>query len=78
MDVTRENDKIEALQIEWYEDEHPPSLPQVVANMKKLRWISCFDYPATSLARNFQPVKLCCLQLERSSVEQLWEGYKQG
>ncbi|KAJ9554657.1 hypothetical protein OSB04_018702 [Centaurea solstitialis] len=76
MDVTRENHKIEALRIEWHQDPHPPSLPQVVANMKKLRWISCFDYPATSLPINFQPTKLCCLQLERSLVEQVWEGYK--
>ncbi|XP_024989989.1 TMV resistance protein N-like [Cynara cardunculus var. scolymus] len=54
----------------------PPSFPQVVGNMKKLRWISCYGYSATSLPREFQPMELCCLKLEWSLVEQLWDGYK--
>ncbi|XP_024989846.1 TMV resistance protein N-like [Cynara cardunculus var. scolymus] len=75
MDATTENDTIEALQIGWLQDV-PPSLPEAVANMKKLRWISCYKYRASSFSRKFQPTKLCCLQLESSFVEQLWEGYK--
>ncbi|KAJ9554650.1 hypothetical protein OSB04_018695 [Centaurea solstitialis] len=61
MDAMRANDRIKALQIGLLWKEFPPSLPQVVA---------------TSLPREFQSMEHCCLQLGRSLVEQLWEGYK--
>ncbi|KAJ9554645.1 hypothetical protein OSB04_018690 [Centaurea solstitialis] len=75
MDAKTENDKIKALQIEWYRVKHP-RFPEVVANMKQLRSFSCFKYRATSLPREFQPMELRCLQLHSSLVKQLWEGYK--
>lgn len=53
-----------------------PRLPQVVANMKKLRWIIWGDYPESSLPTNFQPTKLNCLMLPEGSQEQLWQGSK--
>ncbi|KAI3733733.1 hypothetical protein L6452_13187 [Arctium lappa] len=75
MDATTVNDRIEALSL--ISNNHPHSLPQVVASMKKLRWFSCLDYPATSLPRNFQPRKLCYLQLTLTlKLRHLWEGYK--
>ncbi|XP_024989844.1 TMV resistance protein N-like [Cynara cardunculus var. scolymus] len=76
MDATMRNNRIAALQIGWHQDKLPPILPELVANMKKLRWISWDGYAATSLPRAFQPKKLCYLKLEYSLVEQLWEGYK--
>ncbi|KAI3733703.1 hypothetical protein L6452_13154 [Arctium lappa] len=76
MDETTENERIEALLFELHSDVPPSSLPQVVVNMKKLRWISCSYYPATSFSREFQPTKLCCLALRSSRQQQLWEGYK--
>ncbi|KAJ9541615.1 hypothetical protein OSB04_028121 [Centaurea solstitialis] len=48
----------------------------LVSNMKKLRCISWHDYLETSLPREFQPMKLCCLRLKKSCLHQLWEGYK--
>ncbi|KAI3733729.1 hypothetical protein L6452_13183 [Arctium lappa] len=77
MDATQENDRIEALQLEWeYLKELPDSFPYVVENMTKLRLISCYCYQATSFSRKFQATKLCCLELRDSLIEQLWEGYK--
>ncbi|KAJ9554620.1 LOW QUALITY PROTEIN: hypothetical protein OSB04_018665 [Centaurea solstitialis] len=77
MDSTKVNDSIKALKV-WFTSDRqfPPSLPEVVGNMKRLRWISWFKYPATSLPREFQPMELCYLKLEWSRVEQLWEGNK--
>ncbi|KAJ9554333.1 hypothetical protein OSB04_018378 [Centaurea solstitialis] len=77
MDSTKVNDRIKALKV-WFNGDIqlPPSLPQVVGNMKKLRLISVNAYPATSLPREFQPMELCYLNLEWSRVEQLWEGNK--
>ncbi|XP_024995962.1 TMV resistance protein N-like [Cynara cardunculus var. scolymus] len=68
-----ENHWIEALKVRC---EFLCSFPRVVANMKELRWISCFLYPATSLPRNFQPTKLSYLLLCSDSLKQLWEGEK--
>ncbi|XP_024989860.1 TMV resistance protein N-like [Cynara cardunculus var. scolymus] len=77
MDAMKENDRIKALQARfWRKEEVPPSFPEVVGNMKKLRWFYWYEYTATSLPREFQPMELCCLQLRWSLVEQLWEGYK--
>ncbi|KAI3730799.1 hypothetical protein L1987_61976 [Smallanthus sonchifolius] len=53
-----------------------PRLPDVVANMKKLRWIYWEGYPASSLPKEFQPTKLSCLMLIRGQQNQLWEGCK--
>ncbi|KAI3733732.1 hypothetical protein L6452_13186 [Arctium lappa] len=75
MNATRENDTIEAFKYRCWKV-YLPSLPQVVANMKKLRWFSCVEYPATSFSREFQPTMLCCLTLKSSMQQQLWEGYK--
>ncbi|KAJ9554323.1 hypothetical protein OSB04_018368 [Centaurea solstitialis] len=77
MDARKVNDRIQALQVRFMWDlEIPPSLPEVVGSLKKLRWISCLEYPETSLPIEFQPMGLCYLGLESSWVEQLWEGYK--
>ncbi|KAJ9556101.1 LOW QUALITY PROTEIN: hypothetical protein OSB04_010715 [Centaurea solstitialis] len=65
-----ENHSIEAINLGY----DTPNLPHVVANMKKLRWFSCNNFPVTSLSRNFQPTKLCYLGLRASSLKQLWEG----
>ncbi|KAM0014954.1 putative TIR domain, P-loop containing nucleoside triphosphate hydrolase [Helianthus debilis subsp. tardiflorus] len=53
-----------------------PGLPDVVANMKNLRWISWDVYPASSFPSNFQPTKLGYLRLSRSMQKKLWEGCK--
>ncbi|KAI3733737.1 hypothetical protein L6452_13192 [Arctium lappa] len=78
MDATKENDRIKALQVLVKKDRDIPSssLPQVIGNMKKLRWIFLIEYPATSFSSEFQPMELCFLQLLGGLVEQLWEGYK--
>ncbi|KAJ9554623.1 hypothetical protein OSB04_018668 [Centaurea solstitialis] len=75
MDAMKENDRIEALQVSlplWM----TTSSLRVVSNMKKLRWISWHYYLETPLPREFQPMKLCCLVLEKSSLHQLWKGHK--
>ncbi|XP_076917140.1 disease resistance protein Roq1-like [Bidens hawaiensis] len=48
----------------------------VIAKMKKLRWIYWERYPASSFPLNFQPGNLGCLKLHFSRLEQLWEGFK--
>ncbi|MFS7959025.1 putative leucine-rich repeat domain superfamily [Helianthus anomalus] len=48
----------------------------VVANMKKLRWIHFDKYPGSSFPSNFQPRELGCLELYRSQQKELWHGYK--
>ncbi|KAL8258324.1 hypothetical protein R6Q59_030365 [Mikania micrantha] len=48
---------------------------QVVANMKKLRWIDWDIGSGSSLSRNFIPVELRCLILT-GDQRQLWKGYK--
>ncbi|KAI3733701.1 hypothetical protein L6452_13152 [Arctium lappa] len=79
MNASTENDRIEleALHIkkEW-DKVSDDRLPQVVENMKKLRWISCIRYPATSFTRKFQPTNLCYMELRYSLLEKLWEGNK--
>ncbi|KAJ9554592.1 hypothetical protein OSB04_018637 [Centaurea solstitialis] len=77
MDSTKVNDRIKALEVCFQWDSHfPPRIPEVVGNMKKLCWINMYGYRATSLPREFQPMKLCYLKLDWSRVEQLWEGNK--
>ncbi|XP_021976169.1 uncharacterized protein LOC110871753 [Helianthus annuus] len=44
--------------------------------MKKLRWISLYNYPASSFPSNFQPRELGCLELQFSRQKELWHGYK--
>ncbi|MFS7959009.1 hypothetical protein Hanom_Chr08g00685631 [Helianthus anomalus] len=48
----------------------------VVANMKKLRWIRFVKYPTSSFPSNFQPTGLGCLELYGSQQKELWHGYK--
>ncbi|KAJ0896143.1 putative TIR domain, P-loop containing nucleoside triphosphate hydrolase [Helianthus annuus] len=55
---------------------HPGGLSDVVANMKKLRWIRLFRYPASSFPSNFQPKELGYLELPCSQQKELWHGYK--
>ncbi|KAI3733741.1 hypothetical protein L6452_13196 [Arctium lappa] len=78
MHATKENDRIKALRVWSLLDRDIPSssLPQVIGNMKKLRWMVWYDYPAISFSSEFQPMELCFLELQSSFVEQLWEGYK--
>ncbi|MFS7990222.1 putative P-loop containing nucleoside triphosphate hydrolase, leucine-rich repeat domain superfamily [Helianthus anomalus] len=51
-------------------------LSDVVANMKKLRWIRFFSYPASPFPSNFQPKELGYLELLGSQQKELWHGYK--
>ncbi|KAK1415898.1 hypothetical protein QVD17_31686 [Tagetes erecta] len=51
-------------------------LPKVVANMKKLRWISWKGYPRSSLPSTFQPTQLGYLMLREGRQKQLWNGFK--
>ncbi|KAJ0545037.1 putative TIR domain, P-loop containing nucleoside triphosphate hydrolase [Helianthus annuus] len=51
-------------------------LSDVVANMKKLRWIYFDKYPASSFPSNFQPRELRCLELSESKQKEVWHGYK--
>ncbi|KAJ0763415.1 putative P-loop containing nucleoside triphosphate hydrolase, leucine-rich repeat domain superfamily [Helianthus annuus] len=51
-------------------------LSDVVANMKKLRWIRFDRYPASSFPSSFQPRELGCLELTWSKQKELWHGYK--
>ncbi|KAM0003660.1 putative TIR domain, P-loop containing nucleoside triphosphate hydrolase [Helianthus debilis subsp. tardiflorus] len=53
-----------------------PDLSDVVANMKKLRWISLDYYPASSFPSNFQPRELGYLRLICRKQKELWHGYK--
>ncbi|KAK9063556.1 hypothetical protein SSX86_017426 [Deinandra increscens subsp. villosa] len=52
------------------------NFPDVVANMKTLRWIYWNTYPASSLPANFQPTTLGCLMLRWGRQKQLWQGCK--
>ncbi|KAM0014958.1 putative TIR domain, P-loop containing nucleoside triphosphate hydrolase [Helianthus debilis subsp. tardiflorus] len=53
-----------------------PRLSDVVANMKKLRWICLCRYPGSSFPSNFQPKELGYLELIDSQQTELWHGYK--
>ncbi|KAJ0545084.1 putative TIR domain, P-loop containing nucleoside triphosphate hydrolase [Helianthus annuus] len=53
-----------------------PCLSNVVAKMKKLRWIRLYHYPASSFPSNFQPKELGYLELYGSQQKELWHGYK--
>ncbi|KAJ9554658.1 hypothetical protein OSB04_018703 [Centaurea solstitialis] len=78
MDAATENDRIEleALHIKQQWDKVPYNLPQVVENMKRLRWICCIRYPTTSFTGKFQPTNLCYMELRYSLLEKLWDGNK--
>ncbi|KAJ9556098.1 hypothetical protein OSB04_010712 [Centaurea solstitialis] len=73
-----ENHWIEALQTRnmgWWHRKDFRNLPCAIANMKELRWLSYSGFEASSLP-NFQSTKLSYLKLQRSLLEQLWEGDK--
>ncbi|KAJ9556013.1 hypothetical protein OSB04_010627 [Centaurea solstitialis] len=75
-EASTKNHCIEALQVWSSMLKDLDNLPCAIANMKELRWLSYEIFPATSLSRNFQPTKLSYLQLQLSSLRQLWEGDK--
>lgn len=58
----------------------PRHHPEVVAKMKKLRWIEWWvDWKGlneSSLPTNFPPGELSCLILAAFKKRQLWKGYK--
>ncbi|KAK1415894.1 hypothetical protein QVD17_31682 [Tagetes erecta] len=64
----------EVLNLESYNGD--PRLPDVVANMKKLRSITWGWYPTSSFPSNFKPTHLGYLELYRGQQKQLWEGCK--
>ncbi|CAH1431535.1 unnamed protein product [Lactuca virosa] len=80
MDATMNLDKIEAIYVESPMADEPQRVLQVVANMKKLRWIDLRFHLAEAelviLPENFPPRELCCLTLRFLNAKQLWEGYK--
>ncbi|XP_023764580.2 TMV resistance protein N [Lactuca sativa] len=80
MDATMNLDKIEVIYVESAMADQPQRVLQVVANMKKLRWIDLNFHQAEAelviMPENFPPRELCCLTLHNLTVKQLWEGYK--
>ncbi|KAL9993692.1 putative TIR domain, P-loop containing nucleoside triphosphate hydrolase [Helianthus debilis subsp. tardiflorus] len=67
----------EVLALRTTTSQHPGlSLSDVVANMKKLRWICLYGYSASSFPSNFQPKELGYLELRYSLQKELWHGYK--
>ncbi|KAK1415964.1 hypothetical protein QVD17_31752 [Tagetes erecta] len=76
MDAKKELDKIEAISVSSYMyDSLPSQNNQVVANMKKLRWIEWNVGRGSSFSKHFPPGELCCLILMGRQT-QLWKGYK--
>ncbi|KAL8258450.1 hypothetical protein R6Q59_030491 [Mikania micrantha] len=76
-----ENNYIEVLALPCYKSSLPSDvintrLPDVVANMKKLRWIYWVGFPSSSFPINFEPTKLGCFIMICGRQVQLWEGYK--
>ncbi|KAL8258442.1 hypothetical protein R6Q59_030483 [Mikania micrantha] len=76
-----ENNYIEVLALPCYKSSLPSDvintrLPDVVANMKKLRWIHWGGYPSSSFPINFEPTKLGCFIMTCGRQVQLWQGYK--
>ncbi|KAL8258448.1 hypothetical protein R6Q59_030489 [Mikania micrantha] len=76
-----ENNHIEVLALRRYKSSLPSHdidtrLPDVVANMKKVRYIYWDGYPSSSFPINFEPTKLGCLMLISGLQVQLWQGYK--
>ncbi|KAK9074330.1 hypothetical protein SSX86_006928 [Deinandra increscens subsp. villosa] len=67
-----ENNHIEVVALESSD----PRLPDVIANMKTLRWIYWNKYPASSFPINFQPTKIGCIMLREGRQKQLWKGCK--
>ncbi|KAD2804051.1 hypothetical protein E3N88_37428 [Mikania micrantha] len=77
----KENNHIEVLALPSYtsslsSDVIDTRLPDVVANMKKVRYIYWDGYPSSSFPVNFEPTKLGCLMLKRGLQVQLWQGKK--
>ncbi|KAD2804049.1 hypothetical protein E3N88_37426 [Mikania micrantha] len=75
-----ENNHTEVLALPSYTSSLPSDvidtrLPDVIANMKKVRWIYWNKYPSSSFLVNFEPTKLGCLILEYGRQVQLWQGY---
>ncbi|KAJ0896036.1 putative TIR domain, P-loop containing nucleoside triphosphate hydrolase [Helianthus annuus] len=70
----------EALAFRCYYDDpglsNAVGVSDVVAKMKKLRWIRFDKYPTSSFPSNFQPTGLGCLELKWSKQKELWHGYK--
>ncbi|KAL8258443.1 hypothetical protein R6Q59_030484 [Mikania micrantha] len=76
-----ENNHTEVLALPSYTSSLPSDvidtrLPDVIANMKKVRYIYWNGYPLSSLPKNFEPTKLGCLVLDYGQQVQLWQGYK--
>ncbi|KAL8258349.1 hypothetical protein R6Q59_030390 [Mikania micrantha] len=77
MDATSKDlGMIEAISVSSYMyDSLASQNHQVVANMKKLRWIDWNVGKGSSFSRNFPPIELRCLILKGRQT-QLWKGYK--
>ncbi|KAD2804075.1 hypothetical protein E3N88_37452 [Mikania micrantha] len=76
-----ENNHTEVLALPSYTSSLPSDvidtrLPDVIANMKKVRWIYWEGYPLSSFPKNFEPTKLGCLMLRMGRQVQLWQGKK--
>ncbi|KAL8258392.1 hypothetical protein R6Q59_030433 [Mikania micrantha] len=76
-----ENNHIEVLALPSYTSSLPSDvidtrLPDVVANMKEVRYIYWDEYPSSSFPANFEPTKLGCLMLINGRQVQLWQGKK--
>ncbi|XP_076914659.1 disease resistance protein Roq1-like [Bidens hawaiensis] len=78
MDATTkmELDKIKAMQYTPHSYDPLPCHLEVVANMKKLRWINWRAFHVSPLPTSFPPKELCCLMLSGFVQKRLWEGYK--
>ncbi|XP_023757844.1 TMV resistance protein N isoform X3 [Lactuca sativa] len=76
MDATTELDMIEAIRFQDNGYSSVELVPQIVVNMKNLRWIDWRGNLATPFPTKFPSVELCCLRLDGISHKQLWEGYK--
>ncbi|KAD2804053.1 hypothetical protein E3N88_37430 [Mikania micrantha] len=77
----QENNHIEVLALPSYTSSLPSDvidtrLPDVVANMKEVRYIYWDEYPSSSFPANFEPTKLGCLMLINGRQVQLWQGKK--
>ncbi|XP_042752959.2 disease resistance protein Roq1 isoform X2 [Lactuca sativa] len=77
MDAMENLDKIEAINYWCLRSTRELQVfLQVIANMKKLRWIDVSFGLASTLPENFPPRELCCLIFSGLKETQIWEGYK--
>ncbi|CAH1431516.1 unnamed protein product [Lactuca virosa] len=78
MDAMENLDKIEAINYWCLRSTRESQVfLQVIANMKKLRWIDVSFGLTSTLPENFSPRELCCLIFSGGLKEtQIWEGYK--